>query len=254
MAQIYLIRHGQASFGSQNYDQLSDLGGEQARHLGRWWAARDLPVSRVVTGKLQRHLQTARICIAEMQGKSEQELDTAHWHSDAGFNEYNHHEVLARHVPAFDNPLEVKRFLMGTPNGKQAFQDIFSQALGRWMSGAHDQEYSETWQAFRDRCVAALERQIHHPEPAKNILIFTSGGIISALCQHLLGFPDSRFAELNWSLVNSAVTRFHLQPAELAGSAGVAGSADKPARLALAYLNNFSHLEQANQPGIISYV
>lgn len=245
MAQIYLVRHGQASFGSQNYDQLSDLGSEQARHLGRWWAARDLSVSRVVTGKLQRHLQTARACIAEMHGISEQELDTDSWHSDFGFNEYNHHEVLARHVPAFDDPAEVKHFLMNTPNGKQAFQDIFAQAIARWMSGAFDQEYAETWQTFRQRCVAALERQISHPEPAKNIVIFTSGGTISALCQHVLGFPDARFAELNWSLVNSAVTRFHLQPAE---------STEKPARLALAYLNNFSHLEHANQPEIISYV
>ena len=245
MAQIYLVRHGQASFGSQNYDQLSDLGGEQARHLGRWWAARDLSVSRVVTGKLQRHLQTARACMAEMQGQPENALNTASWHSDSGFNEYNHHEVLARHVPAFDDPSEVKRFLMNTPDGKQMFQDIFSQAIKRWMSGLFDHEYTETWQTFRQRCVAALALQITHPEPAKNIVIFTSGGTISALCQHVLGFPDARFAELNWSLVNSAVTRFHLQPAE---------SSDQPARLALAYLNNFSHLEQLNQPEIITYV
>lgn len=245
MAQIYLVRHGQASFGSQNYDQLSDLGCEQAKHLGRWWASRDLAVSRVVTGQLQRHLQTARACIAELQGSTVDQLNTDAWQSDVGFNEYNHHEVLARHVPAFDDPAEVKRFLMTTPNGKQMFQDIFAQAIARWMSGTFDHEYTETWHTFRQRCVAALERQISHQEPARNIVIFTSGGTISALCQHVLGFPDARFAELNWSLVNSAVTRFHLQPAE---------SADKPARLALAYLNNFSHLEHLNQAELISYV
>lgn len=245
MAQIYLVRHGQASFGSQNYDQLSELGGEQARHLGRWWAARDLSVSRVVTGSMQRHLQTARACMAQMQGVSEQQLLTDAWHCDAGFNEYNHHEVLARHVPAFDDPTEVKRFLMTMPNGKQAFQAIFAEAITRWMSGRYDADYSETWQAFRARCVAALEHQISHIDAAKNIVIFTSGGTISALCQHVLGFDDGRFAELNWSLVNSAVTRFHLQPAE---------SAQRPARIALAYLNNFSHLELSNQPEHITYV
>lgn len=245
MAQIYLVRHGQASFGSQNYDQLSELGGEQARHLGRWWAARDLSVSRVVTGSMQRHLQTARACMAQMQGVSEQQLLTDAWYCDAGFNEYNHHEVLARHVPAFDDPTEVKRFLMTMPNGKQAFQAIFAEAITRWMSGRYDADYSETWQAFRARCVAALEHQISHIDAAKNIVIFTSGGTISALCQHVLGFDDGRFAELNWSLVNSAVTRFHLQPAE---------SAQRPARIALAYLNNFSHLELSNQPEHITYV
>jgi broad specificity phosphatase PhoE len=245
MAQIYLVRHGQASFGSQNYDQLSALGGEQARQLGRWWAARDLSVSRVVTGSMQRHLQTARACMAQMQGVSEEQLVTEAWHNDAGFNEYNHHEVLARHVPAFDDPAEVKRFLTTMPNGKQAFQSIFSAAITRWMSGLYDHEYSETWQVFRTRCVAALKRQINHPEAAKNIVIFTSGGTISALCQHVLGFDDARFAQLNWSLVNSAVTRLHLQPAE---------SATQEARIALAYLNNFSHLELNNQPEHITYV
>ena len=30
MASLYLIRHGQASFGSDHYDQLSPLGQRQA--------------------------------------------------------------------------------------------------------------------------------------------------------------------------------------------------------------------------------
>ncbi|MCX7220232.1 MAG: phosphoglycerate mutase family protein [Burkholderiales bacterium] len=222
MAQIYLIRHGQASFGSQNYDQLSDLGLEQAQILGRWWAARDLSSTRIVSGKMQRHLQTARACIAQLQGMPETQLNSEDWHSDFGFNEYNHHEVLARHVPAFDDPAEVKKFLMNTPDGKSAFQEIFSQAIARWMSGHFDHDYAETWASFRQ-----------------------PGGTISALCQHVLGFSDARFAELNWSLVNSGVTRFHLQPAL---------SAEQPAKLALAYLNNFSHLEQLNRSELISYV
>ena len=245
MPQIYLIRHGQASFGSQNYDQLSELGYQQARYLGRWWAARELQVSRVVTGKMQRHLQTAHACMAELLGIESSQLNTEHWQSDVAFNEYNHHEVLARHVPAFDDPQEVKRFLIDTPNGKHEFQEIFSQAMARWMSGSFDFDYTETWPAFRQRCVAALERQISQPEPVKNIVIFTSGGTISALCQHILGFPDGRLAQLNWSLVNSAVTRFHLQDSV---------SNERPAKLALTYLNNFSHLEQINQAGLITYV
>ena len=34
MGTIYLIRHGQASFDSADYDQLSDLGQLQAAQLG----------------------------------------------------------------------------------------------------------------------------------------------------------------------------------------------------------------------------
>ena len=243
MAALYLVRHGQASFGSQNYDQLSELGEQQARHLGRWWAERDMQVSRVVTGELKRHQQTAQACLSGMLQQDATTFDMSAWHSDAGFNEYNHHEVLARHVPAFDDPAAVKHFLMNTPNGKQAFQDIFAQAISRWMSGQHDADYVESWNTFRQRCVTAMHKQLAIADDAKNIVVFTSGGTISALCQHVLGFPDSRFAELNWSLVNSAVTRFHLQL-----------TAEGVQRPALAYLNNFSHLEVLNNPKIITYV
>jgi broad specificity phosphatase PhoE len=34
MGQVLLIRHGQASFGADDYDVLSDLGWTQGRALG----------------------------------------------------------------------------------------------------------------------------------------------------------------------------------------------------------------------------
>ncbi|MEB0139793.1 MULTISPECIES: histidine phosphatase family protein [unclassified Undibacterium] len=234
MAQIYLVRHGQASFGSQNYDQLSPLGLQQAQHLGRWWAARALVPDRVICGAMMRHQQTAAACMAELGAG-----DQGRWQAaDAGFNEYNHHEVLARHMPAFDDPAAVKHFLLNTVNGKQEFQAIFAAAITRWMSGLHAADYSETWPAFSQRCIAALTRQLALADDAKHIAIFTSGGTISALCQHVLGFPDAKFSELNWSLVNSGVTRLHVQPG----------------RLGLAGLNNFSHLEVLNDSRNITYV
>ncbi|HJV74342.1 MAG TPA: phosphoglycerate mutase family protein, partial [Noviherbaspirillum sp.] len=58
MGQIYLVRHGQASFGSANYDQLSELGLEQARLLGEWFANSRQQFHRVVTGDMRRHRQT----------------------------------------------------------------------------------------------------------------------------------------------------------------------------------------------------
>jgi len=246
MAQIYLVRHGQASFGSQNYDQLSDLGRQQARHLGRWWAQRDLSVSRVVTGTMQRHQQTAQECMAAMTAQSAEQIVMQGWQQDAGFNEYNHHEVLARHYPAFDDPAATKAFLMNTPNGKQQFQQIFTEAIGRWISGQYDSDYSETWQAFQRRCIDALKRQIALQDGAKNIVIFTSGGTISALCQHVIGFPDLRFAEFNWSFVNSGVSRLSVPPQD-------SGSLNE-GRCNFMYLNNFSHLEVLNQSQLITYV
>ena len=63
MGQVYLVRHGQASFGAADYDQLSPTGVEQARVLGRWFAQCGHRFTRVATGSLKRHRQTAEACL-----------------------------------------------------------------------------------------------------------------------------------------------------------------------------------------------
>ena len=71
MAHIYLVRHGQASFGSDNYDQLSSLGFEQARLLGQWFAHTRQSFGQVVTGGMARHRQT------DSEGKRSARLSAA---------------------------------------------------------------------------------------------------------------------------------------------------------------------------------
>ena len=61
MGTLYLVRHGQASFGADDYDQLSALGQAQARRLGEYWRESlgpELRFDAVLTGTLRRQLQT----------------------------------------------------------------------------------------------------------------------------------------------------------------------------------------------------
>ncbi|NEX60484.1 histidine phosphatase family protein [Noviherbaspirillum galbum] len=234
MGQIYLVRHGQASFGSANYDQLSDLGAAQARLLGEWFANAKQRFDRVVTGALRRHRQTADACFSVLPKSSIAETD---WVTDPGFDEYNHHEVLVRHHPPFEDPEEVKRFLASHPKAKHAFQEIFQVAMARWMSGEHDGDYAEPWPVFRERCVAALQRLLDGADKSQNIIVFTSGGTIATLCQHLLGIGDRQVAELNWSLVNCAVTKLLY----------------RPGHVTLSTLNNYAHLEWLGDANSITY-
>lgn len=234
MGQIYLVRHGQASFGSANYDQLSDLGREQARLLGEWFANCQQKFHRVVTGDMERHRQTAHACIAVLPKALRVEMD---WQTDAGFNEYDHHEVLIRYRPEFDDPAEVRRFFAETDKARYVFQEIFAAAMARWMSGEHDGDYREPWSAFRSRCIAALQRLIESAGQSQSIAVFTSGGTIATLCQHALALQDKQVATLNWTLVNCAVTKFLY----------------RPGALTLSYLNNYAHLEWLGQPEAITY-
>ena len=59
MSAIYLIRHGQASFGKADYDQLSAKGISQSELLGKFWQSMPVP-NKVFTGDLLRHEQTLK--------------------------------------------------------------------------------------------------------------------------------------------------------------------------------------------------
>jgi broad specificity phosphatase PhoE len=240
MGQIFLVRHGQASFGSDNYDQLSPLGIEQAKILGTWFAQCGQRFDRIVIGGMKRHQQTAEACIAAL-GAHKQVVA----HSDDGFNEYDHEEIMRRHRPEFGDPKEIKRFLASHENAKRMFQQEFEKAMARWMNGQFDHEYNESWQAFRQRCSAALSRLMQAEETSQRIVVFTSGGTISALCQSVLGLSDQHVSQLNWSLVNSAVTKLMFQAG---GDSGHAAP-----RISLSYLNNYAHLESMPDSKIITY-
>ena len=238
MGQIYLVRHGQASFGAADYDQLSAHGVEQSRLLGQWFAACKLGVGQVVTGRLKRHRQTAEACLAALPGAP----GSGAWRTEAGFDEYDHVEVLAKHAPQLTDPIAAKDALAGEADAKKSFQKIFALAMARWMGGHHDADYRESWPAFRARCVGAVKGIVGTAgdlPSAQAVVVFTSGGPIAAICQELLGIPNERAAMVNFSLANSSVTRLLFS--------------GKDGRVSLSYLNNFAHLEQTGQAQAVTY-
>src|SRR5271166_5050005 len=73
--------------------------------------------------------------------------------------------------------------------------------MERWISGRHDSDYEETWGSFPSRCVAGLEAAINGRKPSRDLSVFTSGGPIAAICQHV-----AKAIELNWSILNTSLT------------------------------------------------
>lgn len=232
MGQIYLVRHGQASFGTADYDRLSALGFEQARLLGGWFADCGQEFGRAVTGSLRRHRETADACLAALP-----EARRPAAQADPAFDEFDHEDMLRRHRPEFADAAAMQAALAAAENPRRAFQEAFAEAMERWLSGRHDGEYRETWAAFRARCVGALRRLIERAGAAQSTVVFTSGGPIAAICQELLGVPDGRAIELNASLANGSVTKLLC----------------RPGRVGLAYLNGIPHLERTGRRDTISY-
>jgi broad specificity phosphatase PhoE len=233
MGQVLLVRHGQAQFAADDYDRLSDLGREQARLLGEWLAARGRRIDCAVTGSLRRHRETAEACLAQLPHA----LRPGETRADGGFDEYDADEVVLRDRPEFASSAALRAHLRTAENPRRTFQGLFATAMTRWMGGEHDKDYRETWQAFGARCVAALRRITDDATPGRRVVVFTSGGPIAAICQHLLGLDPKRTLEVNTVLVNCATT----------------GVLYQPDLVSLAYLNNYAHLEQAGDPRMVTY-
>lgn len=200
MGAIYLIRHGQASFGKADYDNLSPTGLKQPVVLGASLKPRVLQLDAVQIGSMKRHRQTAEGCLQGMGSK-------AGWVINEGWNEYDHEQVIERYKPAYKNKLLMKADLAKTLNPRREFQKMFAAAVQRWLSGQYNDEYSETWQQFQQRVLTALQDLRESMGPSKTAFVFTSGGPISAVAQHLLHISDDDIFSLNWTLANCGATK-----------------------------------------------
>lgn len=228
MATIYLIRHGQASFGKANYDQLSPRGWEQGRVLGRWLAGKVTP-SAVFGGNMERHRETVE-ALASGYGDTLPDMQAVE-----GFNEFDHTEVVERLRPEWADRDRMARDLAAFPKPARAFQQVFEEAMIRWVTGGHDDEYAETWGDFRERVITSLDQLIEYADGG-DTLVSTSGGPIAVMAQYLLQLSDRKALEMNSVIANTSVTRI----------------LHSGARRSLAVFNNYSHLE-AEDPSLVTF-
>jgi broad specificity phosphatase PhoE len=241
MGQIYLVRSGQASFGSAHYDQLSSRGYEQASLLGQWFARLEQPFHHALSGGMARHAQTAQACLAQLPAALRPPHDVVTGNvtgivTDTGFAEFDHHEVFLRHCPDFADPAAFAARLASHAEPQRALEHLFRAAMQRWMTGWHDDQYTETWPDFRSRVVAALER-LDRPDSGQATIVFTSSGVIATLLQHVLGLQDYQVMEMTWKMANGAVTQLLHRPGEFG----------------LGYLNNYAHLQSLGGPDTVTW-
>jgi broad specificity phosphatase PhoE len=197
MGTLYLVRHGQASFGAADYDQLSDLGHRQSVRLGRYWAERGLRFDAVITGSLRRHEQTfAGIC--EGAALALQPLVMP------GLNEYDADAVIRcihpQPLPRADTPEQYRHHFR-----------LLRDGLTQWMAGTVSPLGMPSYDEFARGVAGALEhvRGTHHE---KKVLIVSSGGPIATAVGQVLGLSPEASIELNLRIRNSAVTELQFTP------------------------------------------
>lgn len=200
MGAIYLIRHGQASFGKADYDQLSDTGMAQASRLGEALSMRLPQPDAVFAGGMLRHQQTAARALAAMGLAPE-------WKTDTRWNEFDHDEIIRVFEPRYARHSVLTADMAKTLKPRRAFQDMFAKAVARWVDGAHDDDYAESWPAFCARVEAARSELCSRLGRGKSALVFTSGGVITAVAANLLKLGTRETFRLNWTIANASVTK-----------------------------------------------
>ena len=205
MTTIYLIRHGQASFGAESYDKLSPNGELQAKLLGRYFDEILKEAPYVVAGSMQRHQQTAQLALAECFPESEPATDSA-------WNEFNHQQVFAQYEPRFNQPELLKEDVSQHANPRAYLSKIFEGAIERWTGGDYHHEYEESWPDFKHRVETALQHlcdDLAEKKP-RYAVVFTSGGVISVAAGKILGLSPNKTFALNWAITNTSMTTLRL--------------------------------------------
>lgn len=197
MGTLYLVRHGQASFGADDYDKLSELGHRQSVRLGEHFALKGLRFDAVMAGTLRRHLETLAGIRAGMQ----------HWGEHLpweGLNEYDSAAIIATvHPEQLHKPT--------SPEMYRAHFRLLRDGLAKWMAGVVSPRGMPSYEEFVAGVASALDhvRANHH---GGNVLIVSSGGPIATAVGQVLGTSSATVIELNLRIRNTSVTEFAFTP------------------------------------------
>jgi broad specificity phosphatase PhoE len=197
MGTLYLVRHGQASFGEADYDKLSELGHRQSIRLGEYFAERGIRFDGLIAGTLRRHKETLAGILEGMNLAGEHLA----WE---GLNEYDSEAVIATvHPHKLEKPTSPEMY-------RHHFR-LLRDGLAQWMAGTASPRGMPSYADFVAGVAGALDhvRQEHY---GKNVLVVSSGGPISTAVGHVLGTPAESTIELNLRIRNTAVTEFAFTP------------------------------------------
>jgi len=200
MGTLYLVRHGQASFGADDYDVLSPLGRQQATRLGEYFKTKGITFDAAVTGTLQRQISTFEGICQGMGQTTESRLEALQW---PGLNEYDSHAVIATvHSGKLEKPT--------TPEQYRHHFRLLKDGLTQWMNGVVSPQGMPSYGDFVLGVTSALDhvRKTHDG----NVLLVSSGGPISTAVGHILGCSPEATIELNLRIRNASVTEFAFTP------------------------------------------
>ncbi|WP_028325951.1 histidine phosphatase family protein [Desulfatirhabdium butyrativorans] len=235
MSLVYVIRHGQASFGTANYDALSPLGFRQAEILGNHCLDLGIHFDAVVSGTMNRQQQTARTFLDVYR--------QAGWQMPEpivlpAFDEYDAFGIWDNHVAEMlRTDVSLAEMIQQAQTDRKAFQKLFEIVMMEWASGKRVLPGEPTWPSIIERVRDGVDTIMRISAGMKHVAVFTSGGPIGIWMKLALGLSDPKAMEISWQVLNASVSRFFI------GKRGVF----------LSGFNDVCHLLMQKPPDLITY-
>jgi broad specificity phosphatase PhoE len=229
MGVIYVVRHGQAAFGTDHYDQLTETGFKQSRELGAYFGRRKIRFDAVFTGTLRRQIETADAIL-----ETHPEIEVSARELIPGLDEYKPEAILQ----AFTGELPVMSAAGAARRDPMVVREHFRllrEALLAWAEDRIQPKDMMPFREFQDGAVGALVTA-RQRFPDGHVLVVSSGGAIGAMVAQVLNAPAATAVELNLRIRNSSLTEY----------------ASTPRRHHLVSFNGLPHLE-CGDPALITY-
>jgi|TARA_B110000977_G_scaffold199909_1_gene288661 broad specificity phosphatase PhoE len=200
MSELYLVRHAQASFGADNYDQLSDHGHQQSRWLGDYMGMRGLKFDTLLVGDMVRHHETMNGICAGM------DIDGSGRLVLPGLNEYNFVAMIDSYKTTNgDDPMF--QSIADNPKDNRYHFRLLRKVLSLWTQDKIE-NLPESWGDFKARVLDAQQQIKAMADSGNSVLAIGSGGSISAFVGLVLGIPDENIFDLNLQYKNTAISHF----------------------------------------------
>ncbi|MBV32751.1 MAG: phosphoglycerate mutase [Porticoccaceae bacterium] len=200
MSELFLVRHAQASFGSSNYDQLSEIGMRQSEWLGGYFDSLRIHFDRLICGDMERHRQTLFGICNRMNLKVDDRIELCE------LNEYDFSDLILAFSNQFpENPrlLEVQ----ADSSSKEKHYRLLRDVLSAW--GRNEiAEVGETWHVFSDRVFAARKQIQAIAKTGEKVLAIGSGGSNSTFMGQVLKTPIETIFDLNLQSKNTGINRY----------------------------------------------
>ncbi len=201
MANLLIIRHGQASFGADNYDQLSPLGQRQADLTGEFLRSTDTQLSAAYSGDLSRQRETGQRILDQLEAPPTLIIDPR-------FNEVQTDEQIEVMMPLLlERDARFADLVAAMDTDTKSFQKIIETVFNYWVSPECDVSGIQSWKEYHNGVVNAFEGAMASAASGTDTAIFTSGGTIATIVGHVLKLSSDRVYEFYEPVFNCSITR-----------------------------------------------